>query len=572
MAVVESEYSIPSATEAVLPTFPEKQPIGIPESNFPDVLGAATLLATQLDREQAADRSHEIFRLNRNPDTYEVTVESDITLEDYQRITPKQDWELLMTWAEKMQGKRVVFINPTLEGGGVAMLRPPLVNLYKQLGIDARWYVMEGRKEASDPNPFDFTKLIHNISQRRTSPDERITEEGKAIHQQWNSDNAQVLTTQEPIQTADIIVIDDPQPAPLKRHLEAVNPKAKWVWRNHIDTDGQLMADPSTPQGEVASYLLDECGMRGADAVIAHPVEAFVHPEMSDVTFFAPATIEPFDDLNRSLNEEEIDEGIDFINSEIIAKNVELVAEGRVDDLQSLVDPTRRRIVLVARFDESKGMDKAMALGVQTRQKLRALGMAEDDLPQVVIVGNGSVDDPSGVPMYNKILAIRREHYPEEKENIIVMRLKHNYQAMNALMYPAQGADELDPAPIVGIQTSEAEGCETRISDWIRHGVPVVVANRGGMPLQVAEGQSGFVLEFDQLVERGSDYIGQLLSDPELYSTMRKRTEQQANQFNNREFTTTANATRLLRVFQAVLNGNTADRVWKINDMLSMAA
>jgi glycosyltransferase involved in cell wall biosynthesis len=518
-----------------------------------------------------ADRSTETFRLSRNPDTYEVSIDSDITVEDYRRITSPEDWALLEQQAERLRGKKVVFINPTLEGGGVAMLRPPLIHLLRQLNVDAHWYVMEGRKNPDDPNPFDFTKLMHNISQRCLPPDVRITEEGKAIHQQWNAENAEVLIKQETIQTADIIVIDDPQPAPLKRHIEAINPTVKWVWRNHIDTDGRLMADLSTPQGEVASYILDECGIRDADAIITHPVEAFVHPDMWDKTFFAPATIEPHDDLNRPLTEEEIKEGIVFINGEITAKNTELAAEGRLQDLQGLVDPTRRRIILVARFDESKGMDKAMALGVRTRQKMRANGMPETSLPQVIIVGNGSVDDPSGVPMYEKMLRLRRENYPDAKKDIILMRLKHNYKAMNALMYPTTSVDnKADPAPVIGIQTSDAEGCETRISDWIRHGVPVVVANRGGMPLQVAEGQSGIVLDFDKPsydIERGAGFIGELMASPEKYVSLCESTQKMAETFNNREFTTTANVIRLLRVFYHVLTDTPADKQWKISEI-----
>src|SRR5680860_288771 len=139
-----------------------------------------------------------------------------------------------------------------------------------------------------------------------------------------------------------------------------------------------------------------------------------------------------------------------------------------------------------------------MALGARTRQIMRDAGMSKTGLPQIIIVGNGSVDDPSGGFMYEKILQIRRGQYPRDKKDIIVMRLKHNYKAMNALMCPAPGNKKRQFSQVVALQTSEAEGCETRVSDWIRHGVPVVVSNRGGIPLQVVEGKSGSVLDFDK--------------------------------------------------------------------------
>lgn len=516
--------------------------------------------------EATTDRSKEIFRLTRDPETYEVTVESDVTLEDYQRITRPEDWQLLLDFARPLQGKRVVFLNPTMEGGGVAMLRPPLVHMLKQLGVEAHWFVMEPIKDTAAGDPFVFTKQMHNISQRRT--DERIAPEGKALHQQWCDENAEVLNQQPAIQTADILVCDDPQPTPYLKHFRAINPNAKLVWRNHIDTNGSLMADPSTPQGEVANYILDN-GVREADAVITHPVESFVHPELSDRTFFAPATTEPHDDLNRPLSEREVEDGLAFINVEITKQNIRFAAEeGRDADIQPLLDPNKRRITLVARFDESKGMDHAMELGVRVRRMLREYGTPEADIPEVVIVGNGSVDDPSGARMYEEMLKLRRERYSDEKDGITLMRLRHNYAAMNALMYCSD----------IALQTSEAEGCETRISDWIEHGVPAFVFNIGGMPGQVVDGESGCILDYSKPghdLERGAGIITELLLNNAAYSTLRASTRKQAEVYNRREYTTTANVTRFLRVFGHVL-GNTpdmmsADRVWKVSDLAQAA-
>ncbi|MCX6728213.1 MAG: hypothetical protein NTV39_00370 [Candidatus Saccharibacteria bacterium] len=518
-----------------------------------------------------AVRNKETFKVYRNPITYEVTTTSDVTLEDYRRSTPVADWELLERWAKTMAGKSVVFINPTMEGGGVAMLRPPLVYLLNMLGVEAHWYVMNGKKNPDDPNPFIFTKQMHNILQRRAAREERINEIGKSIHQKWNQENADVLAAQPIIRTADVIVIDDPQPAPLKKYIDKVNPNVKWVWRSHIDTSGKLMSDPSTPQGEVAAYIMNECGIREVDAVVAHPVKEFIYPGMYDKTFFAPATVEPLDDLNQTLSRKEIKAGILFINHEISIKNKEFASEGRLADIQSEINVKRRRIVLIARFDESKGMDKAMALGAKTRQKMRDLGIPEAQLPQIIIVGNGSVDDPSGVPMYEKMLQIRREEYPNDKKDIIIMLLRHNYKAINALMHQTVSRNSRRPNQMIALQTSEAEGCETRISDWIRHGVPVVVSNRGGMSLQVVEGKSGLVLNYDKPdfdIERGALFITQLMVDDKKYAAMTKSAMELAESFNNREFTTTANATRLLRVFHIAINGKKADKIWKIGEMV----
>ncbi|MGH7195159.1 MAG: glycosyltransferase [Candidatus Saccharimonadales bacterium] len=524
----------------------------------------AAQFATAITTEEAksSGRDQEVFRVSRNSETYEANVESGLTLKDYKSITRPEDWDYLLGQAETLQGKGVVFINPTMEGGGVAMMRPPLVHLLKSLGVDARWYVMNGPGDPEAANPFLFTKLMHNITQRRTPPDVHISEDGKATHQEWNAENSPVLEAQPPIQNADYIIIDDPQPTPLIAGLKQANPSAKFVWRNHIDNDGELMMDPTTPQGEVWQYLRDDCHVSQVDAAVFHPVEDFVPADIKEKTFFMPATVEPHDDLNKPLEQAEINSGIEFINREIAIKNGELIAEGRLDDIQSLLDLNRRRITLVARFDESKGMDKAMALGMRARQMMRETGLEDDELPEVVIVGNGSVDDPSGIPMYEKMLENRRVNYNDDKEHVLVMRLKHNYAAMNALMRVSD----------IGMQTSEAEGCETRITDWIEHGVPVVVSNRGGMPLQIVEGQSGHIIDFDQPdfdIESGAEFINQLLTDPEKYASMSASTRELGHKFNSREFTTTANATRWLRIFNALEAGDPADKTWQVGQLVA---
>jgi hypothetical protein len=535
---------------------------------------SATLASEQ---GEGADRSKEVFGLTRDPETYRVTIRSELTRADYQNITSPKDWALLEKMAEPLKGKRVVFINPTMEGGGVAMLRPTLVHMLNELGVDAHWYVMAGPQDPAQGDPFIVTKTMHNIAHRRTAPGVRLTEDGKALHHRWAvEENGPVLLRQEPIRTADIVVIDDPQPAPLIRPIKGVNPDAKFVWRNHIDTNGELMANPTTAQGEVASYILDECGVREVDAVFVHPDwrDSFAHPEMADKTYRAPATIDPFDNLNRHLPDHEVAAGIKFINDEIDTKNAEFQLNGRPEDLQGFIEEGDELITLIARFDESKGMDKAMDLGVRARRdirtKMEAAGASEEDIQaklakvKVVIVGNGSVDDPSGVPMFEQILKLRREEYPADADKIIVMRLKHNYDAMNALMRRSH----------ILMQTSDAEGCETRISDGRNHGLPAVISNRGGMSMQLlGEGKSARILDYDHPdhdLDRGAAFIADLLTDPEKYDEAVMETLRQASQHNRREFGTVANVMRFARVFGNLLASpqREADKIWLISEMV----
>ena len=505
----------------------------------------------------------EVFQVAWNSDTYEAVVTSELALVDYQAVTDSEDWSLLLKTAAPLKGKTIVFINPTLQGGGVAMLRPPLVHILRLLGVNAHWFVMKPN-EPEEPNPFLVTKKIHNISQRQV--DEFLTVYEMKIHEDWAAKNAAVLIQQPEIVQADIVVIDDPQPAPLKRFIEKANPNVKFAWRNHIDTSYDLMAQTGTPQQQVAEYIMKRHEIGDVDAVFAHPVEAFIHPGMEQKTYFGPATIEGFDDLNRDLTKKEILTGISFINQAIKEKNYELSA----DDQMAQIDINRPRLCLVARFDESKGMDRAMDIGVQVRRRLRENNVSESNLPQVIIVGNGSVDDPSGIPMFEEMLKLRREKYSDESEGIILARLVHNYQAMNSLMYLNPTLKVSDAAPMIGMQTSEAEGMETRITDWIKHGIPVVITDRGGMPLQVKQGESGFVIP-DNVdgkpdLDKGAEFIINLLSDQEAYLSFRDSTLRAYHTYNAREFSTIANVIRWLRLSGRILAGQSADRKWLLTE------
>jgi glycosyltransferase involved in cell wall biosynthesis len=235
-----------------------------------------------------------------------------------------------------------------------------------------------------------------------------------------------------------------------------------------------------------------------------------------------------------------------------------------------LIDPDAHWVAMVARFDESKGGDKQMALGLRTKQlvgtKLAGLGRASEKV-QTIFIGNGSKDDPSGVPEYERMLKLRRDMYPEDKNDIILARVKHNYEAINAFMHPPEANSG---AAHIGVQMSDAEGCETRISDWIEHGVPVAASNRGGMPLQVIPKKSGIVLDYEQPdfdIERGADFISNLMVHPEKYRELSDSTKATAEAYNRREYTTTANVTRQLRAFARTLAGQSADKTWKIRDM-----
>ena len=72
----------------------------------------------------------------------------------YVGIAPKSDLLLLQIVCEKLHKKSFLHINSTREGGGVAEILQRMIPVLKELGIDARWEVIEG-----DAQFFDITKF-----------------------------------------------------------------------------------------------------------------------------------------------------------------------------------------------------------------------------------------------------------------------------------------------------------------------------------------------------------------------------------------------------------------------------
>ncbi len=140
--------------------------------------------------------------------------------------------EHIRSLAAPLRGVRVVHINATADGGGVAEILRSLVPLLEDLGVDARWYVLP-----PDDDFFSVTKQVHNWLQG--APGE-IGSSDKRTYRAY----LQRLAAQMADLDGDVWVIHDPQPLALHT-LVPLNGAA--IWRCHIDC--------STPNGHVREYL-----------------------------------------------------------------------------------------------------------------------------------------------------------------------------------------------------------------------------------------------------------------------------------------------------------------------------
>ena len=140
-------------------------------------------------------------------------------LSRYETVVGAGTLRALEALARKLRGHRIVMVNTTKTGGGVAEILHRVVVILNELGVPTSWEVMEG-----DDRFFGVTKRMHNALHGHVEP---LTEQDREIYHERTRIEADRLALD-----GDLIFIHDPQPAALIEHRR--RPGQKWVWRCHI--------------------------------------------------------------------------------------------------------------------------------------------------------------------------------------------------------------------------------------------------------------------------------------------------------------------------------------------------
>ncbi|MDY6990747.1 MAG: glycosyltransferase [Thermodesulfobacteriota bacterium] len=347
-------------------------------------------------------------------------------LKAYARVAGEDVTNQLGQLAQRLQGLRVVHVNSTRLGGGVAEILVKLVPLMQALGIDTSWEVITG-----DENFFQCTKSFHNALQgdRIEIPD--------SLLQSYEECNQRSARTLAPLlEAADIVIIHDPQPAPLLSLCP--QRKGRWIWRCHIDL--------SHPYRPVWKYLRKF--LEGFDASI-FSLSDFAQP-LPHPQYLIPPSIDPLSEKNVDLEEKEL--------------------KGVYDRFS--LDPERPLMLQVSRFDRFKD-----PLGV-----IQAFRLARKYVPdlQLVLAGSQASDDPEGRLVLSDV-----EAFSENDGDIHVLDLPADaHRTINALQRSAD----------VVLQKSIREGFGLTVTEAMWKGKPVIGGNTGGIRLQVINNHTGFLV------------------------------------------------------------------------------
>jgi trehalose synthase len=331
---------------------------------------------------------------------------------------------------------------------------------------------------------FNATKLMHNALQ---GAPEDLTEEQWETWHRYNEMNSREL-----VGGWDACIVHDPQPAAMHG---LVPDKAKaWIWRCHIDV--------STPNPATIGRLMPF--IRDYPQSLFH-VGDYVPEGMGGTVHIVPPAIDPLAPKNMALSPED----------------ASYVCQ------QFGIDVDRPLMCQVSRFDPWKD-----PLGV-----IDAYRIVKESLPeaQLALVGSMASDDPEGWDFFNATIA-----HAAGDPDIHILNNFNNVGSIEVNAFQSH-AD-------VVIQKSTREGFGLTVTEAIWKGRPFVGGDVGGIPLQIQNGVSGYLVSsVDDCAARSLD----ILQDPALGKALGRRGKEHVR----KHFLTPRYLRDYLRIIRAGLDG-----------------
>jgi trehalose synthase len=310
--------------------------------------------------------------------------------------------------------------------------------------------VTDRKTISGDERFFQVTKKIHNGLQ---GDPEELTEADREAYLGTSLRNAQFFQDDY-----DFIFLHDPQPAAIPSMRGKGN--SRWIWRCHIDT--------SSPNPHTWAFFRPY--LAAFDAAV-FTMNEFVPPDcpFANVESIPPA-IDPLSPKNMPLADDTARQVLHWIGIEL----------------------DRPLITQVSRFDPWKD-----PLGV-----IAVYEMLRDEFPglQLALVGSMASDDPEGWQIYDQIMKRERQ---DPGLHIFTNMVGIGNVEVNAFQRLSQ----------VIIQKSIREGFGLVVSEAMWKSTPVVAGATGGIPLQMAHGVGGILINS---VEECATAVRRLLLDPRL--------------------------------------------------------
>ena len=367
------------------------------------------------------------------------------SLETYKAIAGDGKIEKLQGVSQRLKGLKILELNSTAQGGGVAEMLYSSVPFLNMLGIEAEWKIIQGHRSY-----FECTKKLHNLLQGMKGA---FTPEMKRI---YRSQLEECVNNNIIDYSPNVVNVNDPQPMLLCRYLKKAT--EHWFWRCHIDVEPAIRS-----KNGLLSLIND--WIVGYDAAIFSAAR-YVFPPWPVPKFIIPPFIDPLSEKNRELTKEEIDR---------------VLAKYEIDQAVPI-------IAQIGRFDPWKGLDRTIATFRQVRKERKC---------QLVIAGGSATDDPESEMILDDIYSKTRGDEDIHILNLSLDNRLENYTEVNALQRAAS----------VIMQPSTREGFGLVITEALWKGKPVIASNVGGIPFQIKKGNTGYFYQNPKITAQKIIYL-----------------------------------------------------------------
>jgi len=260
------------------------------------------------------------------------------------------------------------------------------------------------------------------------------------------------------------VIIHDPQPLPL---IQFYPRKQPWVWRIHID-----LSNPNKQLWEfLKSFILKY------DVIIISSEDYRLKDTSVEQRVIHPA-IDPLSPKNMEIPEK-------VINKYLKKFNI----------------PTDKPIVTqISRFDQFKDQEGLLDIYRMVRDQIDC---------RLVLCGSMALDDPESQQYYERT---RRKANNFVKNRDVILITSENNILVNAIQRISN----------VIVQKSIREGFGLTVTEALLKAKPVVASNVGGITLQIADGETGYLVDPNDK-ETFAKRIVQILKDPSLARNLAKK-------------------------------------------------
>lgn len=309
------------------------------------------------------------------------------------------------------------------------------------------------------PDFFEITKKFHNALQGESI---HFTEQKKRLYYQANGDFATYTHIDH-----DCVIIHDPQPLPLIKFYKKRQP---WIWRCHVD-----LSNPNEKLWEFLSSF-----MLRYDVVIVSNKNYLKKDLPVDQVIIYPA-IDPLSSKNMDIPEGDIAK---YLKKYGISTDKPLITQ-------------------ISRFDKWKDPGGVIKVFKLVKEKIDC---------RLVLCGNLATDDPEGIRMYARTEKEAQKLIENGDVVLVTDPAASNFIFINALQRKSS----------VIVQKSSKEGFGLVVTEALWKGTPVVASNIGGIPLQIKDGENGFLLDFED-TQGFADKIITVLKEPALAVEMGRK-------------------------------------------------